>query len=60
MQTCIIEHVLCEHALLNVQDEADNSNAPHVGLKAHRLIADHLRGHEFWRTMHHHQRFTLL
>lgn len=46
--------------LLDLQDEADDSDAPHVRLQANRLIADHLRGHEFRCAMHHHQRLIVL
>lgn len=46
--------------LFNLQDEADDSDAPHVRLQAHRLEADHLRGHKFRRPVHHHQRFIIL
>lgn len=42
------------------QDVADDSDAPHVRLQAHRLIADHLWGHKLRGAMHHHQRFTRL
>lgn len=45
---------------LDLQDEADDANAPHVCLQANRLIADHLGGHEFVCAMHHHQRLIVL
>lgn len=50
----------CGSLQFYLQDEADNSNAPHISFQAHRLIADNLRGHKLRRAMHHHQRLTLL
>lgn len=44
----------------DLQDEADDSNAPHVRLQAHRLIVDHLWGHKLRRSMHHQEGFILL
>lgn len=46
--------------LADLQDEADDSDAPHVRLQADRLEADHLRGHEFRGAVHHHQRLIVL
>lgn len=46
--------------LVDLQDEADDSDAPHVRLQANRLKADHLRGHEFRCAMHHQQRLIIL
>ena len=44
----------------DLQDEADDSDAPHVRLQAHGLKADHLGGHELRCAVHHHQRRALL
>lgn len=46
--------------LTDLQDEADDSNAPHVRLQANRLIADHLRGYKFGCAVHYHQRLIVL
>lgn len=45
--------------LVDLQDEADDSDAPHVRLQANGLVADHLRGHEFRGAMHYHQRLIV-
>lgn len=42
------------------QDVADDADAPHVRLQAHRLVADHLWGHKLRGAVHHQQRFTRL
>lgn len=46
--------------LVDLQDEADDADAPHVRLQANWLIADHLGGHEFGCAVHHHQRLIVL
>lgn len=46
--------------LVDLQDEADDSDAPHVRLQANGFIVDHLRGHELRCAMHHHQGIIVL